>query len=165
MDYNIEIAHIPGGNLGTIVLAGCYFPPRSYGMKIGLVECDLPLKWSVREEKSYPVFDHLSLAYPANPSASIFDLGPALTPTKIVRVVFSKSEEFANGTEKIFKSFDLKTVLRTILPDNGDVTVLQLMVQMHGESIGLTGQRKGDLYTSKIYDVIGGPLVEDKKKE
>lgn len=161
MSYDIELAHIPAGNLGTIVLAGCALS-RSYGVKIGLVACALPMQWRTMTQ-GYE-FTHLRLEYPIG-EASIFDLGPAPSVIKTAKVIFSEPAEFANGTEEIFKSFDLKTVLRTILPHDGGISVLQLMVQRSGQSIGLKLLRDAELYTSTIYEVIGGPLVEDNKSD
>lgn len=80
-------------------------------------------------------------------------------------VKFSEPERFANGTEKIIPSFDLRTVLRAILPHDGGISVLQFMVERHGQAIGLTTHQSAERYTSTVYEVIGGPLVEDKKEE
>jgi hypothetical protein len=160
---DVELEYIPMGSDRTIILAGC-FMATGYAVKIGLFPGDLPRETRGMKINSAEQFRYLRLMYPTQ-RGSIFDLD-SITPMGRVdsaEVKFSEAERFANGTETLFTAFNLKTVLRTILPHDGGITVLQFMVKQHGQSIGLMTFGNADRYVSTVYDVIGGPLVEDKK--
>jgi hypothetical protein len=163
MGYKIELEYIPMGTDRAIVLAGMHLRDSSYAVKIGLFPGELDRETRMMDVSAPVSFQYLALMY-ATQRGSIFD-----TPTERVgriasaEVKFSESERFANGTETLFTAFNLKTVLRTILPHDGGITVLQFMVKRHGQSIGLMTFGNADRYVSTVYDVIGGPLVEDKK--
>jgi len=160
MSYQVALEYIPMMDNRTIVLAGMYLFDWSYIVKIGLFPGELP-----RESRGMIVdtthqFQQLRLMHTTQ-QGSIFDPIVPLGKVDTAEVKFSEVEGFANGTETIFEVFKLNLVLRTILPNEG-ITVLQFMVNQHGQSIGLTFQ-SAERYVSAVYDAIGGPLVEDKK--
>ena len=164
MNCEIELEYIPMGTDRTIVLAGMSLLDSSYAVKIGLFPGELDRETRMMDVSAPVSFQYLNLIYTVR-RGSIFDTDLKVGRIASAEVWFSESERFANGTEELFKAFDLKTVLRTILPHDGGIAVLQLMVKQHGQSIGLITHQAADRYTSTVYEAIGGPLVEDKKAD
>lgn len=166
MSYLMEIGCIPAPGLGTTVLVGSSFRPSCYSVKIGLVRLELPQQWdSVRIDD--PIhFRNFQQAYIDESRNSIFDIGPSPSIISTKAVEFTQAEKFASGPDFRLTSFDLKTILRTILPEHdGGVTVLQLMLNRHAPQMHLAAGQSTDYYASVVYDVIGGPIAEDKKAD
>ena len=163
MNETGECFYIPLENRQTAVLLGL---PRSnyargaYAVRIGFADIYHPLqKNRVDFEDSYR-FQNWQMEL-MNSEGSIFDRTHFI---RTARVQLSPAALFANGTDILFSSLNLSSVLRTVLPEtDGSVSVLQYMVQKHGQTIGLATIPAMERYTRHIYDLIGQPITNEKK--